>query len=217
MICFSNETTLCFQKCTGQKMKFFSYLKLGEAVIKTGVSPGCDMVHVLLGRTGSQISITRTGVHKLFSLTSTNPSDYWEKFSELRLYSKDAHTVYTNTRSCPPASQNVYFRVPLPAKFRDCKLKMRKMAKNAKWHIECPQRTLVEHHLRGVIIGQIRVPLILDYGRPWYSVIFLHWESVGGKWIEFYCSTNLKRMTEIIFTAKSVKLFSKPAATNLTV
>ena len=27
---------------------------------------------------------------------------------------KDAHTVYTNTRSCPPASQKLYFRVPLP-------------------------------------------------------------------------------------------------------
>ncbi len=26
---------------------------------------------------------------------------------------KDAHTVYTNTRSCPPASQKLYFRVPL--------------------------------------------------------------------------------------------------------
>ena len=32
---------------------------------------------------------------------------------------KDAHTVYTNTRSCPPASPNFYFRVPLPAKFKD--------------------------------------------------------------------------------------------------
>ncbi len=31
---------------------------------------------------------------------------------------KDAHTVYTNTWPCPPASQKLYFRVPLPAKFR---------------------------------------------------------------------------------------------------
>ncbi len=31
---------------------------------------------------------------------------------------KDAHTVYTNTRSCPPASQKLYFRVPLHAKIR---------------------------------------------------------------------------------------------------
>ena len=30
---------------------------------------------------------------------------------------KDAHTVYTNTRPCPPASQKLYFRVPLPAKW----------------------------------------------------------------------------------------------------
>ena len=27
---------------------------------------------------------------------------------------KDAHTVYTNTRSCPPPFQKLYFRVPLP-------------------------------------------------------------------------------------------------------
>ena len=135
---------------------------------------------------------------------------------------KDAHTVYTNTRSCPPASKNVYFCAPLPANFRDFKLKNVKKAKNCHynakntriWRLVChyfrpimsswtwawsqpgqSQELLTQvlyafwvhgwpgarnetlaylsGALRGVIIGQIRVPLNLDYGRPWSVCVWV--------------------------------------------
>ncbi len=66
---------------------------------------------------------------------------------------KDAHTVYTNTRPCPPASQKMYFRVPLPAKWP--KLSGHLLGHGPLWNTTF-----------GDVIGQVCVPLILDYGRP---------------------------------------------------